>query len=185
MKNLFFVIAIFFAVNTSAQITNIEHFFVSSPNAKKLFYFFRDNFHLTVEWNYSEWNGFASGAVILGKTPLEFLRFAKDTSTKTYFTGIALEPVVRVNKLMKVYDSLHVNYGEKYVDTFTDDNIYFFTCDYKYRTETDTMEMKAADSLKAIHGGSLGIVALEEIVVGCNDLPAYRQELSKLPGITW
>lgn len=184
-----------------AQIKNIEHFFVSSPDAKKLFYFFKDNFNLPVLWHYEAWKTYASGGLTLGETPLEFLRFANDTSTKTLFAGIALQPTVGVNKLMRIYDSLHVSYGDEYIDTFTENNIkdtgfinlkikntlpgnvYFFTCDYKYRLEMDTMEMKAADSLKTIHGGGLGIIALKEIVVGCTDLTSYSNALSKLPGI--
>ena len=196
-----FITFVFTYSSTPAQVSNVEHFYISSPDAEKLYHFFKEEFQLPTVWSYNNWGSWASGGLMLGNTPLEFLKFAKDTSIKTFFAGIALEPTARVNKLKSLYDSLHLSYGKMYVDTFTEngikdtgfinlkikktlpDNIYFFTCDYKYRGEMDTMEMRASDSLKTIQGGTLGIIALKEIVVGCNDVSAYSNELSKLPGI--
>ncbi len=201
MKYLIALIAAITSFAASAQIINVEHFYARSPDAEKLYNFFKQEFELPTVWSFNDWGSWASGGLMLGNTPLEFLRFAKDTSTKTFFAGIALEPTVRVNELKKTYDSLHITYGNVYVDTFTEngikdtafinlkikkalpDNIFFFTCDYKYRGEMDTVEMQTADSLKMIQGGSLGIKALKEIVVGCNDVTKYGNELAKLPGI--
>ncbi len=45
------------------------------------------------------------------------------------------------------------------------------------------MENKAIDSLKTIQGGTLGIIALKEIVIKCNDVAGFSNQLSKLPGI--
>ncbi len=121
--SLYLIVFVFIACNASAQISNVEHFYISSPNAEKLYHLFKQAFQLPVVWKYDTWDSIGSGALMLGNTPLEFLRNTKDTSTKTFFAGIALQPTARVNALISLYDSLHISHDDKYVDTFTENGI--------------------------------------------------------------
>ncbi len=41
-----------FYIKADAQITKIEHFFASSPQAEKLFHFFSKDLGLPVVWNF-------------------------------------------------------------------------------------------------------------------------------------
>jgi hypothetical protein len=186
----------------SAQVNKIEHFFVNSPQAEKLFYFFRNNFQLPTVWRYQDFGSFSSGALMIGSTPLEFLTFSKSHSTLTRFGGIALEPRQRTAQLTRIFDSLHIAHDKPFASTFHDGavtdtsftnvalknilpgNIYFFTCDYQDREEVAAMEKTASDSLRSNGGGSLGIIRLKSIVIGCTDVKSNSDELSKIPGIS-
>jgi hypothetical protein len=42
---------------------------------------------------------------------------------------------------------------------------------------------RAADSLLLTSGGNLGVVSVKEIVIGCNNVSACRNDLLKIPGI--
>jgi hypothetical protein len=199
MKKLILLPLILLALHSSAQITKIEHFFVSSPTAEKLFNFFRDQFRLPVIWNYQQWTGFASGGLSLGNVAFEFVVYEGITETK--FAGIALEPkqhleefIIELDKKLIGHDSIQNN---TYVNTsgvlvgwsnlglpgLLPAEANLFICDYKNREGILNNRKKGSDSLQLIQGGPLGIIGLKEIVISSSDLEKHAKELSKLPGI--
>lgn len=199
MKKLILLPFILLAISSGAQITKIEHFFVSSPRAEKLFHFFRDRFGLPVVWPYQQWTGFASGGLSLGNVVFEFVVY--DGVNETGFTGIALEPrqhleefIQELDKKSIAHDSIqnntHVNTSGILVGWSTlglpgmlpaEANL--FICDYKNREAVLKTRDKASDSLKLNQGGPLGILALKEIVISSHDPVKHAATLALLPGV--
>ena len=202
-KILLLVFILSVSILIHAQINKIDHFNVSSPNAEKLFNFFREELSLPVVWNNKIKGRYASAAVWLGNVSLEFVT-PRDTN-KTRFDGIGLEPRQSAKKILPLLNSAKISHDSIQSYTFTTTNknglsevisfsilslenvlpneTDFFICDYKHREHFALDRTLAADSLKIINGGPLGIMFLREIVVGCKDLSLYKNELAKLPGI--
>jgi hypothetical protein len=189
-------------VNTvEAQVKKIEHFFASSPKAEKLFQFFSQELELPVVWKYQSWGDFASGGVTLGNVAFELVTF-KGADT-TSFNGIALEPVHPMEEFEKELDRLGIAH-----DTIDNSNVFkdstgvvngwslftpkdllpneanLFVCDYKKKQRVADSRKKAADKLKEINGGGLGVLYLKEIVVSTTNFKKYDEQFAKLPGIT-
>jgi len=61
MKKTFTLLLFLSSFICKAQITKIEHFFASSPQAEKLFQFFSKDLGLPVVWNFQTWTDFSSG----------------------------------------------------------------------------------------------------------------------------
>jgi len=189
-----------FAV-TRAQVNKIEHFFASSPKSEKLFEFFSKELELPVVWKYQAWGDFASGGVTLGNVVFELVTF-KGADT-TSFNGIALEPRHHMEEFEKELDKLGIAH-----DTIDNSNVSkdstgalrgwalftpkdllpneanLFVCDYKNRQRIIDNRIMAADKLKEINGGGLGVILMEEIVVGTTNFQKYNDQFSKLPGVT-
>src|SRR5688572_7938156 len=189
-----------FAV-TQAQVNKIEHFFASSPKSEKLFEFFSKELELPVVWKYQAWGDFASGGVTLGNVVFELVTF-KGADT-TSFNGIALEPRHHMEEFEKELDKLGIAH-----DTIDNSNVSkdstgalrgwalftfkdllpneanLFVCDYKNRQRIIDNRIMAADKLKEINGGGLGVILMEEIVVGTTNFQKYNDQFSKLPGVT-
>lgn len=192
------IIWIIMSISSSAtgQITKIEHFYVSSPNANQLYTFFKDSFGLPKVWDFRSYSEFESGGLSLGNVVLEFVKF-KD-STKTAFIGIALEPKQSAQQIVPVLDKAEIKHDTVQSFVFNNNNkdtsfsllrltgilpeVNLFICDYKRRQGVREGRKKAADSLRRIHGGNLGIQSLKEIVVGCRNVSVCRSEFSKIPG---
>jgi hypothetical protein len=185
---------------TEAQVNKIEHFFVSSPKAGKLFGFFSKELELPVLWNYQTWGDFSSGGVTLGNVAFEFVNYKG--ADVTGFNGIALEPSHHMEEFEKELDKLgiaHHTIDNSNVlkdstgalrgwSTLTPKELlpneaHLFVCDYKNREQVAENRKKGADKLKETNGGGLGIISLKEIVVGANGIKKYESQLQKLPDI--
>lgn len=202
IMKLFTTILLSFLLSTfvHAQVSKIEHFFVSSPQAEKLFQIFSNELQLPVLWKYQSWGDFASGGVTLGNVAFEFVNYKGADSTS--FNGIALEPVDSMEELEKEFDKLGIAH-----DTIDNSNVSkdstgkitgwslftpkdvlpfeanLFVCDYKERQRVADNRKKGADKLKEMNGGGLGVVLLKEIVIGVTDMNKYAQQLQKFPDI--
>ncbi|MEJ8818140.1 hypothetical protein [Lacibacter sp. H407] len=199
----FFVLTIAFIsiyAKTNAQVNKIEHFFASSPKAERLFHFFSKELELPVVWPYKSWGDFASGGVTLGNVVFELVTF-KGADT-TSFNGIALEPFHSMEEFEKELDQLSIAH-----DTIDNSNVSkdstgalngwslftpkdllpneanLFVCDYKNRQRISDNRKKAADKLKEINGGKLGVLYLKEIVVSTIEFKKYDEQFVKLPGV--
>jgi len=199
MKKFFLsglILSSFFA---NAQITRIDHFFVSSPKAEKLFKLFKEELKLPVSWEYKNWGSFASGGISLGNVAFEFVSF--DSLLRTKFDAIALEPRQSVEEFVLVLDANQIAHDTIEPNTYKKKDgsiggwsnlnlpdllpkeVGFFICDYKQREEVKAANRKDSIELIERKGGSLGIFSLKEIVITSNDLINSRLKLSKLPGI--
>lgn len=186
--------------SVSGQVSKIEHFFASSPKAEQLFQFFSKELELTVVWPYKSWGDFASGGVSLGNVVFELVTF-KGADT-TSFNGIALEPLHSMEEFEKELD--HQGIAHDTIDNsnvskdstgtlngwslFTPKDLLpneanLFVCDYKKRQHIANGRRKAADRLKEINGGGLGVLYLKEIVVSTIEFKKYDEQFARLPGV--
>lgn len=189
------------SAKAKAQVNKIEHFFASSPKAEQLFQFFSKELELPVVWPYKSWGDFASGGVTLGNVVFELVTF-QGTDT-TSFNGIALEPLHSMEEFEKELDQLGIAH-----DTIDNSNVSkdttgalngwslftpkdllpneanLFLCDYKKRQHIADGRKKAADKLKAINGGKLGVLYLKEIAISTSDFKKYYEQFARLPGVT-
>lgn len=190
---------LFFSDALNAQVTKVEHFYLSSTRADSLFRLFNTNLGMPVVWDYQTWGEFSSGGVSLGNVVFEFVSYQGVTETK--FEGIALEPKQSVEEFIEILDANKVSHdtieSNTYVlkdgtidgwSTLTLRNILpeeagIFICDYKRRDQVFNNRQASADSLKNNNGGPLGILLLKEIVIGSTDDACCSLELAKLPGI--
>ena len=184
----------------NAQVNRIDHFFVSSPKAEKLFKLFKDDLGLPVAWDYKNWGSFASGAVTLGNVAFEFVLF--DSLTTTKFDAIALEPNRTVEELLPILDNNRIAHDSIEHNTYTKkdgstggwstlnlrnllpEEAGLFICDYKDRKGLDSAKRRDSAELVKRKGGPLGIISLKEIVVSSSDISNYKMKLLALPGIS-
>jgi hypothetical protein len=198
MRYLFVWLAFVTSVSATAQINKVGYFYVNSPNAKKLYTFFKDNFGLPTEWDFQNFDiagygRFECGGLSLGNVTLEFVK----DSTKTLFFGIELEPIQSAQQMLPVLKKAYVKHDSVKNAMFSNKDtgwsvlnlkgilpeVHLFIVDYKSRQPLLEGRKRAADSLQKGQGGSLGIQRVEEILVGCNNVQECRSELSKIPGI--
>ena len=179
-------------------VAKVEHFFASAPDAEKLFLFFRDTLQLPQVWAYQTWGEFASGGVSLGNAAFELVWWQVPAGEElaTEFAGIALEPggptdaaVLELARRGIAHDApqpnVHVTAsGQKvgWVNTGLPElapwNVFF--CDYLARERVAEGRRKASEELARLEGGPLGVLRLEEIVLGAADLESARRHWRKL-----
>lgn len=199
MKKYFLLGLVLFATHVNAQINKIDHFFLSSPKADTLFNLFKNELGLPTDWDYESWGDFSSGAVSLGNVAFEFVYY--DGVSKTSFDGIALEPKQTVEEIIEVLDNAQVMHDTIVANTFVmsngkiggwsnmglenllPDEAGLFICDYKNREQVSLFRQKSSVTLKNNNGGPLGVLFLEEIVMGSTNFSMHKNELAKLPGI--
>src|SRR5262245_49076856 len=92
-----------------AIIRQIDHVYVPLDDAKTAFVFLTESLKLPEAWPYADYGFFGSGGVSLGNVNLEALQ-RNDLPGGTpqhpaRITGIAFEPAVEVDEVMRVLDS--------------------------------------------------------------------------------
>jgi hypothetical protein len=174
-------------------VAKVEHFFASAPDAERLFLFFRDTLQLPQVWGYKSWGEFASGGVSLGNVAFELVwwEVPPGETLATELAGIALEPagptaaaVAELDRRGIAHDEPQENAsvtasGQKvgWVNTGLLDlapwSVFF--CDYLAREDVAAGRNKASAELASREGGPLGVVELEELVLGARDVETARR----------
>lgn len=199
MQKAVFFPLIFCVLLAEAQITKVEHFFISSPQAEKYFKLFNEQLGLPVVWNYQVWTGFASGGVTLGNVAFEFVYY--DGVKDTRFDGIALEPKQSVQEFVKDLKRLNIPHDSISVNSTINQNgnlvgwdnlgligvlpseANLFICDYKQRDRIADGRRKSMGELNKKGGGPLGVIALKEFVIHTTDIDTHKTMMAKLPGV--
>lgn len=199
MKIIISLGVILICATLNAQVTKVEHFFVSSPKAGSLFRLFNTKLGIPIVWDYQTWGEFSSGGISFGNVAFEFVNYQGIAKTK--FDGIALEPKQSVEEFIKILDASKVSHDTIEANTYVSkdgsvggwstlnlknllpDEAGIFICDYKRRDQVSKNRKLSADSLKNNNGGPLGILFLKEIVIGSANYAYHNLELAKLPGI--
>ena len=199
MTKLFLFWLVVINSSLAAQISKIEHFFLSSPKADSLFKLFTTKLGTPIVWDYQVWGDFSSGGVSLGNVAFEFVNY--EGVNKTKFEGIALESKQSVEEFIKILDAESIQHDAIQSNTYVakdgsiagwstlslknllPDEAGLFICDYKKRKETYENRKKSSDSLKMNKGGPIGIIFLKEIVIGSSNYSLHKSELTKLPGV--
>lgn len=200
MRKYFITYFLFISIIVDAQVNRIDHFFVSSPKAEKLFKLFKEELGLPVAWNYRKYGTYSTGAVDLGNVAFEFVSF--DSLTITKFNAIAIEPLQSAKEFMLLLDKNQISHDSIEVNTFTKKNgsvggwsiinlrdllpeeAGLFIYDYYDRKEADLAIRSTAAELLKNKGGPLGVILLKEIVVKSVDLTKNKMKLATLPGVS-
>ena len=199
MKHFFITLLILATLSGKAQISNIDHFLISTPHSKDLYTLFTAKFNLPVVWDYQTFGLFSSGGVTLGNVVFEFVQDKPDQITA--YHGIALEPNLTAAEILSILDSADISHGSlNTYSLFTEDGkkdigwttislnnmlpnlVNLFLCDYHDREFVKSGHEEATNNLGKINGGILGIEYLKELVIGTEEPSKYINELIKLPG---
>lgn len=172
------------------SINKIEHFYISSYHAQKIFNMLTRQFNLPIVWDYQDWGGFSSGGVTLGNVVFELIE--NETTEPQNHYGIALEPKQSLERASSFSDPVNISHGKiskasrwstmSLINLLPDD-INLFLCDYHEREFITLNRKNATEKLLENKGGTLGIQFLETIVIGTTDPLKYENEMAKLPGI--
>lgn len=190
-----FVAVQFWGQSLSAQplVTGVDHFYVYSPAADSLLRFFEETFELPVAWPFAPQPGFSSGGLAVGNTIMEFARYPLEPgeSRPTAFEGIVFEPVATADSVAADLERRGIPYWGPEVFRVTRDGVErvgwtlvgyeglppagasIMVCDYADRASVDWRDEHA--DLAERGGGPLGLLAVEEIVVGVADVPSAAQ----------
>jgi hypothetical protein len=181
-------------------VTKVEHFYLVSDEAEKLYDFFRDELQLPVVWPYNSYGDFASGGLTLGNVAMEFVTEKGDRAgaAGTEFKGIAFEPAGDADAAVAELKRRKIPHGEPDAFKFTRDGqervgwvtvdltgfppagAYIFICDYKERQEVAGRRATASNELAGRGGGPLGVTSLREIVVGVKSVRNASQQWRQL-----
>ena len=181
-------------------LVQVDHFYVASADAEKLFRLFRDDLGLPETWPYMSWGSFSSGGLTLGNTSLEFLtRVSPGVAPGTAaFKGIAFEPVGDAAAAIAELDARGVAHtaeapsmveyeGQKFVgwstvglEAMPPAGASIFICDYKRRARVAEGRQAASSALAVKDGGPLGITSIREIVIGVRSMEDASLAWSRL-----
>lgn len=191
------------AEQETPMLTQIDHFFIQSAESERLFRLFRDDFLLPEAWPYQRYGGFASGGLMLGNAALEFVTMPTPDGAPppTEFKGIAFEPAGDAAAAVAAMDRHGIPHAEpvpfKYsaggqehviwINVFfaglPPENVFVFICDYVARAKVAAERATAAAELARRDGGPLGVIAVEEIVLGVESVAAAAAPWTRLlPG---
>src|SRR5688572_21106978 len=107
------------ATQRTPLVTKVEHFYLVSDDAERLYDFFRDEFQLSVVWAFNSYGDFASGGLTLGNVALEFVseKGERGGIAGTEFKGIALEPAGDADAAVAELKRRGILHGKPEADT--------------------------------------------------------------------
>lgn len=207
---IFFVV---FSGLNSAQIKEaapppvrqIDHIMIRLDDPAKLYAFFTDTLRLPVAWPLATRRDVASGAVGVGNTNIEAIKFPGQKPSHAQLVGFGFEPSPLAESLNEL-DRRGITYGEPrpFVVTeqggsektlftnvtlrqFSDADrpvnatIHIFLSEYS-ATYVDVEKRRARlrRELQESGGGPLGITSVKEVIVGSSDLEGATRLWQKL-----
>lgn len=180
-----------------APVQYIDHIMIRCDEPAELFAFFSQTLQLPIAWPLADRGGVVSGGVGFGNVNIEAIRFPGQIGgpTPTHLVGLALKPASLSESLIELerrgiaYGAprpfLSVGTGGVTVTSFTnvtlrefsdadrpaDATIQVFLSEYN-PAYVDAVERRARlrDELAARRGGPIGVVRVQEVVVGTTDL---------------
>ena len=188
----------------SPLVTGVDHFFAYSNDPLPLFKFFRDTLGLPQAWDFKDFGDFASGGVWMGNVEFEVVTWkpAPGETPPTEFKGIAFEPVGYTDSLVKELDRRSIKYAKPeptimkdkdgrdfvgWINTGIDgpggmppSNVSIFVYDSTSKESKAARNERSRAALEKVQGGTLGIVAVKELVIGLVDLKAAKAKWKML-----
>lgn len=183
-------------------LVKVDHFFATSPDAERLFDFFRDTLGLAVAWPYRDYGGFASGGLSAGNSVIEFVKWTvpKGEVLRTEWKSIAFEPAGGTEALVEELARRDIDHAApdttrsrdatgKEVVGWTNTDLTglspsgaVFVCDYADRKAIEENRAAASADLMRRNGGPLGVIAVKEIVLGVTDVAKAAVPWRRLVG---
>jgi hypothetical protein len=118
----------------------VEHFYISSHNALRIFQIFTKKFGLAVVWDYQNWGSFPSGGITMGNVVFELIDGGPEQSQAYY--GIALESSQSLKRTVPFLDAMKISHGRiskssqwsaMALTNLLPDKVNLFLCDYNDR----------------------------------------------------
>jgi hypothetical protein len=190
-----------------APVQYIDHIMIRSDEPAELFAFFSETLQLPTAWPLADRGGVVSGGVGFGNVNIEAIKFPGQINdpAPTQLVGLALKPVSLSHSLLELerrgiaYGAPRpfgsVGAGGVTVPSFTNVTLQEFSDADGPGTATiqvflseynpayvDAVERRARlrDELVARRGGALGLVRVQEIVLGTTDLRGANQRWQML-----
>ena len=175
----------------SVSFTKMEHLYISSPNAEKMYDVLTLDFGLPTVWAYQSWGDFSSGGVSMGNVVIELVEDDALQANTQY--GIALEPSTSLSSVVRVLDTINIAHGEVSkgaawsvisLNQLLPERINLFVCDYHDRPSIAQGRTEATAQLYSANGGPLGIELVSAIRIGTDNSKERSKQLATLPGVT-
>jgi catechol 2,3-dioxygenase-like lactoylglutathione lyase family enzyme len=185
----------------------IDHIMIRAHEPDELYAFFVDTLQLPVAWPLADRGGVTSGGVGFGNVNVEAIRFPGQSGepTPTHLVGFAFKPLT-LNKSLAELQRRGIAYGEPRpfvsigpdgtrttlftnvtLSHFSDADqpaaatLHVFLSEYSPAyVDVDQRRFRLRHELAARAGGPLGLLRVEEIVVGTTDLDATTRLYEKL-----
>jgi glyoxalase-like protein len=183
----------------AVPIVRIDHVYARSADPDAIFNLLTRQLGLPVVWAMADYGGFRSGAVFFGNAAFEVLRFDDDASAtiqQAHLLGIAFEPAMPEVRLLDEVRArgldpspphsfqaqgiawTNINLRSLCKETPPWNTRHVFVC--RWHHNEGARRDNARRELLTQKGGALGIIRLEEIVVGTTDLDAETSVWQRL-----
>jgi hypothetical protein len=193
--------------SSTTPIQYIDHIMIRTDEPATLYAFFADTLQLPIAWPLADRNGVVSGGVGFGNVNIEAIKFPGqiDQPAPTHVVGLALKPLSLQQSLAELEsraipyniprpfgtvgpDGVRaVSFTNVTLQEFSDADlpgqatIQVFLSEYN-PTYVDAIERRARlrNELLDRRGGPLGLVRVEEVVIGNADLGAANRAWQRL-----
>lgn len=171
-------------------IAQVDHLMVQVPDSARVYRIFSEELDLPVAWQMVDYGSFSTGGVSFGNVNMELLESSWLTKLQGQvpwnigIVGIAFEPSSSLEATTTILDNGRVAHsavipfntemnGTRYtlwnnliLERFMPGSMIFYC---KYTFDQDKFRQHMQSSLVSKDGGSLGVIALKEIVIEYTD----------------
>lgn len=185
-------------------VRQLDHMMIEAEDPTALFRLFSEGFGLPVAWEFGDYGELWSGGVCAGNLNLEFCRFKEIRFGQregwdfeeglARMGGLAFEPTMPVSEAVSLLAQWGVPFGggstsENWTDLEVKGlldlpGIVFLS---EFHFDHDAWQAGHREAFNACGGGPLGLVGVQEVLVGVRDVadasPAWGRLLRDLPPV--
>jgi hypothetical protein len=178
-------------------VRRVDHVYIASPDPDPLFALLTDVLRLPVAWPMDEFTGARSGGVLAGETAIEVIIFAaqarlpREERRAAQLRGVAFEPALPQTQLMAELRARKVSFTEPEsvsekgfawtaigLPDFLPGQAFVFFC--RYHNDEGLRRRQIIQRARTRGDDSLGVVGIEEVVIGASDVTAEQTRWQRL-----
>ena len=178
-------------------VLRIDHIYIASPEPDPLFTVFSETLRLPVAWPMDVYGPFRSAGVLMGNTAIELVIFdsearrSREARRPTSLRGIAFEPALPEAALLDELDARGVEHSQPEsasakgfswtafgLSNMVRGQAVIFFC--RYHQDETSRRREILQQLGTRSGGSLGVLGIEEVVIGTTDLASEQARWQRL-----
>jgi hypothetical protein len=190
-----------------SPVHRIDHIMIRTGHPRELFSFLSDDLQLPIAWPLASRSGVTSGGVSLGNVVVEAINFPGQASATTHLVGFGFEPAPLDSALAELRRR-GIRFGEpRPFETTREDGtrqrlftnvtlsdlsdadrppnatVHIFLSEYSPAyVNVEERRLRLRRELVGRNGGSLGVMAVTEVIVGTTDLSRATQAWQRLLG---
>src|SRR5688500_11649113 len=186
-------------------LRRIDHIMIRTGHPQEVFAFFTDVLQLPIAWPLATREGVTSGGAGFGNVNVEAIQFPDQTVVETKLVGFAFEPgpldtvlnelqgrSIRFGAPRPFYSTLQDGTRRKLWTNVTllelsdadrpgNATMHVFLSEYSPAyVNIEQRRVRLRDQLARSSGGSLGVQAVKEVIIGTTDLPAARKAWERI-----